>query len=126
MGNEQLSFSPGEPQKKALSLLGLARKAGKLEMGADPAAEALQKGKAFLILLAGDLSRRSARKAADAASQKNIPVLQAPWGMDEAADALGKRAGILAVCDRGFAEKLTALLSRQASSTEEESYTYAD
>ena len=39
-----------------LSLLGLARRAGKLSLGNDAAVESLRKGQARLVLLASDLS----------------------------------------------------------------------
>ncbi len=48
------SPSPPAPEK-ALPLLGIARRAGRLALGMDPAVEAMQKQKAFLLLLSPDL-----------------------------------------------------------------------
>ena len=62
-------------KERLLSFLGIARKAQRLSMGADAAKESLQKGKARLVLLAGDLSPRSernARAAAEEAFQKRL------------------------------------------------------
>lgn len=92
-----------------LRFMGLARRAGKLSLGSDPAAEALNKGSAQLILLAGDLSPRTAGGIESAAKEKGVAVVKTGVTMDEISMAIGKRAGVVAVNDRGFAEKLTAL-----------------
>ena len=83
-------------------------------MGADPALEALHKGKARLVLVAADLSPRSERNARAAAEEYRTPVLSAGVSMDEIACAVGKRTGILAVNDAGFADKLRAMLAMAA------------
>ena len=44
---------------RLLSLLGIARRAGKLTMGFDPVAEDVAKHKAKLVLTASDLSERT-------------------------------------------------------------------
>ena len=101
-------------KERLLSFLGIARKAQRLSMGADAAKEAMQKGKARLVLLAGDLSPRSERNARAAAEEYRTPVLSAGVSMDEIACAVGKRTGILAVNDAGFADKLRAMLENAA------------
>ena len=87
-------------KERLLSFLGIARKAQRLSMGADAAKESLQKGKARLVLLAGEEYR--------------TPALSAGVSMDEIACAVGKRTGILAVNDAGFADKLRAMLENAA------------
>ena len=47
---------------RLLSLLGLARKAGKVVFGRDCAAEAVRKKQAKLLLLASDLSPKSKKE----------------------------------------------------------------
>lgn len=108
-------------KERLLSFLGIARKAQRLSMGADPALEALQKGKARLVLLAADLSPRSRRQALEAAKAHGVPALSAGVTMDEIAFSVGKRTGILAVNDEGFAGKLAAMLeaAAPAGTTEE-------
>lgn len=94
---------------KLLSLLGLARRAGRVALGSDAAAEALKKGEARLLLLAGDLSPRSAGHAEDAARQAGVRCVRMAETMDEVGMALGRRTGVVAVKDAGFAKKLAAL-----------------
>ena len=46
---------------KLLSLLGIARRAGRLSLGYDSAEEAMKNGKSRLLILAWDLSERTLR-----------------------------------------------------------------
>ena len=94
---------------KLLSLLGIARRAGKLALGNDPVLEAIHKQEAKLILAAGDLSQRTKKGIETAAQTGNIPLLQTTISMDELGFAIGKRVGILSVNDAGFANKMTQL-----------------
>ena len=104
------SPSPPAPEK-ALPLLGIARRAGRLALGMDPAVEAMQKQKAFLLLLSPDLSSRSRKRVQEQAERYGAELMEIPFGMDEIGTALGKRSGIIAVCDGGFAGKLKELLA---------------
>ena len=54
-------------RERFLSFLGIARKAGKLSMGADEACKAMETGRVRLLLLAQDLSPRSERRMRAAA-----------------------------------------------------------
>ncbi|WP_457944193.1 L7Ae/L30e/S12e/Gadd45 family ribosomal protein [Caproiciproducens sp. LBM24188] len=92
-----------------LHFLGLARRAGKLSLGSDPAQESLRKGRARLVLLASDLSPRTAGGVELAAKEKGVAVVKIGATMDEISTALGKRTGVVAVNDPGFAKKLIAL-----------------
>ena len=46
----------------ALHLLGIARKAGRLEIGEEPVAAAVRAGHARLVLVAGDAAENSVRR----------------------------------------------------------------
>lgn len=86
---------------KTLSLMGLARKAGKLSIGHDTVFAAVRNGTAKAVLLTSDASPRHARELEAAEFDGNITVLDAD--MDEAGRALGKRSCIFSVDDSGFA-----------------------
>ena len=98
-----------ENNKRLLSLLGLARRATRLSLGRDPAEEALRKGQARLVLLAEDLSQHTAGGVRFAAEEAGVDVLTAACTMDEISMALGKRTGVVAVNDAGFAKTLHEL-----------------
>ena len=104
-------------EDKLLSLLGLARRAGKLALGADAAEEALCGGKAALAVLAADISPRTEEAARRAAARYGVPVCKLRWTMDRLGAAVGKRAGVIAVKDAGFAGAIAALW--QTAATEE-------
>ena len=92
-----------------LSLLGLARKAGKLSLGSDAAADSLKKGSAVRIFLTADLSPRTVGSVEAAAEEMGIEVEKTRYSMLEIGMAVGKKTGIVVVNDAGFAEKLSAL-----------------
>ena len=61
--------------RRLLSFLGLARRAGKLCLGRDAAEESIRAAKAEALLLASDISERSARQIRRDAAEHGVPVL---------------------------------------------------
>ncbi|MCY1714971.1 L7Ae/L30e/S12e/Gadd45 family ribosomal protein [Caproiciproducens galactitolivorans] len=105
--------------EKILHLLGIARRAGRLTLGNDAVIESLRRGNAKLVLLAKDLSPRTAGGVRLAAEEEGIALQALSSTMDEISMALGKRTGVVAVNDAGFASRLIALCTAQAAGTEE-------
>ncbi|QEY35137.1 50S ribosomal protein L7ae [Caproiciproducens galactitolivorans] len=105
--------------EKILQLLGIARRAGRLSLGNDAVIESLRKRSAKLVLLAKDLSRRTSGGVRFAADKEGIAVQVLPSTMDEISMALGKRTGVVAVNDAGFASKLLTLCTAETAGTEE-------
>ncbi|WP_085832759.1 L7Ae/L30e/S12e/Gadd45 family ribosomal protein [Clostridium merdae] len=103
---------------RVLSLLGIARRAGRLSLGHDAVDEALKKREAKLIVLAQDVSARTATHAQKAAQQAEVPCLILADGMDEIGMAIGKKIGVIAVNDQGFAKRLTELANEAADKRE--------
>lgn len=81
--------------------MGIARRAGKLLIGHDAAADAVKKGRAQLVILTSDASPRHRRTAEHA--ERPVETATLPCTMDEAAKALGKRSCVFALTDAGFA-----------------------
>lgn len=97
---------------KALNLLGLAKKAGCLEIGEESVAVAVERGKARLILSSADASEGSKRKAAYLAEECNLIHIILPFTKADVSEAVGRGApGILAVTDIGFAAGFAEKLS---------------
>src|SRR5699024_5920612 len=67
----------------ALRLLGLARKAGRLEIGEEPVAAAARAGKARLILAAADAADNTLRRAYHFTQEGNAPLMEVPWTKGE-------------------------------------------
>lgn len=96
--------------KKTLGLLSLCRRAGKLCTGMEAVLEKAGRGEAALILLAEDLSPRSAERLRSRLPE-DIPVRSLPCTMQTLSAVTGKAAGIMAVCDENFACGIRAMLS---------------
>lgn len=93
-----------------LSLLGICRRSGKLVIGADPSADSVKKNKARLVIFADDFSQNSKKHVLQTANEHSVPALTLNRTKDEVSAAVGRLCGVMAVEDRGFAEKLKALI----------------
>lgn len=94
---------------KFLSFLGIVRKSGKINLGFDSCKEACKMKKAKLLILACDLSEKTASKAVRYAEESNVPIIIIPFSMDEIQNAIRKHTGIITVTDENLAAKLNEL-----------------
>ncbi len=96
---------------RLLSFLGICRRAGKLLIGNDPVREAIETDKALLVIMAQDISKSTEKKIHSSVSLKgNVPLYTINRQKDELSFSLGKACAVLAVTDKGFADKLTELI----------------
>lgn len=105
---------------KVLSYLGLARKAGNLAIGFAASKEACLKGTAKFVAVASDISEKS-HKEIKYFSGGKIPVERIDNTILEVSKAIGIKAGIVAICDEGFAKQLVKCFDSY-----KEEFTYAD
>ena len=96
-----------------LHLLGLAKKAGRLEIGEEPVGSACRARQARLVLLAADAASNTYRRAAHFGEAGNVLWLELPFTKEELGFQLGRSScAMLALTDAGFAaavsEKLRA------------------
>ena len=99
-------------KNKVLSMLGLARRAGKLSMGHDTALSAVLDYKAQMIIFAGDTSERL-RKEFEVLMQKkkiSIPVFVLDITISEIHYSCGYKAGVITVNDENFSKKIISLI----------------
>lgn len=95
-----------------LSLLGLAKKAGRLEAGEEPVGGAARARAARLILLASDAAENTARRARHFADAGACPCVRIPADKDALGRAVGRAScAMLAVTDIGLAEAVAGKLS---------------
>ena len=93
---------------KLVSVLGFARRAGKLITGRDAVIASVKKGSARMVLLTGDASPRHVQELQGIHYKgeiKNIPLT-----MDEADFYLGKRSCIFALEDDNFIKAIQKLI----------------
>lgn len=98
-------------------MLGLAKRAGKLAVGYDAAVTAVKTKKAFLTVCANDLSPKTIKEWHYATNQQALLIL--PLEKEALGAALGirKPAGLIAICDEGFANAIQKLCSIEKEDT---------
>lgn len=102
--------------KKALSYLGLAKKAGMLEIGEEYTCATIRAGKAKLVFLALDASDNARRRAEGALHGRNAPLIVAPFSKAEISFQTGRPGcSMAAFTDIGFA----AAFARSLADSEE-------
>lgn len=90
----------------------MCRRAGKLELGLDMAKIACKNGSAYCCLAATDLSKKTLKELKFVCYKNDVTLLSLGIPMDEVWSALGKRAGIMAVTDKGFSGSLEKNLEK--------------
>lgn len=87
-----------------LHLLGLAKRAGKLEIGEEPVGAVARSKHAKLILLASDVPSNTYRRAATFGQVGNVLQVTLPYTKDEIGSVLGRSSvAMVALTDAGFA-----------------------
>ena len=81
---------------KALNYMALARKAGRIELGEEPAGAAARAQKARLVVVASDASDHTWRRAKSFVAGTDQQCIQAPFTKDEMGIAVGRSALALA------------------------------
>mgnify|MGYP001102984457 CR=1 FL=1 len=95
-----------------LHLLGIARKAGRLEVGEEPVGASARSRQAKLILIAADAAENSARRASHFAQGGRVVCLTCPYSKAELGAAVGRSAcAMLALTDVGLASALVEKLA---------------
>ena len=107
------------PHDPILHLLGLAKKAGRLEIGEEPVGAAARAHQARVLLLAADAAPNTVRRAAHFGEAGGALWLQMPFTKAELGEQLGRSScAMLAVTDFGFA----AALAEKLAARDEERY----
>lgn len=94
-----------------LNMLGLCKKARLLSAGHDGAFNSISKNKAKLCLLSSDASPRLKKEFESTVTfeDRNIPLIYLDYSMDQIQMAIGSKAAVITINDKGFARKLTEL-----------------
>lgn len=97
---------------KAASLLGLARRAGKLEAGFERCCTAIKSGKARLMIVCCDISDKTQKEILFLCNKHGVQVIKVAFTLSQLSAAIGFKAGLCAVCDQGFADRLKELTGK--------------
>ena len=100
----------------ALHLIGIARRAGRLEAGEEPVGALARARKAKLLVLAADAADNTLRRCSHFAQAGRAPLLQCPFTKAELGLAAGKGScAMLAFTDAGLAAAFAAKLAARDS-----------
>lgn len=100
------------PHDPILHLLGLARKAGKLELGEEPVGALCRARHARLVLLAGNAAPNTYRRAAHFGESGNVMWLALPHSKEELGFHFGRGSvAMMALSDAGLAASLVDKLA---------------
>ncbi len=90
-----------------LTFIGLMRRAGALQLGADAVFDACRQGRARLVVTASDAAGNTARAAWAAAEEAGTPHIALAHTKADLGRALGRGdCAVLAITDTGFARAL--------------------
>jgi len=96
--------------KKIFGLLSMCRKSGRMALGFDMTKEAAEKGKAKLLLTACDLSQKTGKEVRFFAGKNGVKHIGTELTIDDFFHGIGKKVGVIAICDDGFARSAEKLL----------------
>ncbi len=97
-----------------LRLIGLCKKAGRLEVGEEPAGAACRARQARVLLLAGDAAPNTFRRAAHFGEAGQVLWLELPFTKSELGGCVGRTScAMAAVTDVGFAASIVKKLQAQ-------------
>jgi ribosomal protein L7Ae-like RNA K-turn-binding protein len=112
--------APQRGEQAALSLIGLALRAGRLEVGTHAVKEAARRGELHAVVLARDATENARNRVLPLLRATGVPVVTC-----ESAAGLGRAAGrsrlvVVGVRDAGFAGRIVGALppAPRAKSTE--------
>ncbi len=106
---------------KALSLLGLMRKANAIRIGEEDTGTAVREYAAKLVLLAADASENAQKRAKGYMYSSKAPLIVIPFTKQEISESVGKPGcSMAAVCDIGFAEAFMNILAELSPSQYEQ------
>ena len=98
---------------KALNYLSLARKGGIAELGEEPVGAVARTGKAYVILVAGDASDHTWRRAKSFAAGTDQQCVRLPVTKDEMGFVVGRQSlAIAAITDAQLALALVTSLAQ--------------
>ena len=97
-------------KNKILTLMGFASKAGKLSYGFDATVFSVKSKKAKLIAVSEEISEKSKKEIQFYSQKNNIKIILLE-GIDiqTVSEAVGRKCGIVAVNDKGFADAILKL-----------------
>ncbi|MEG1426277.1 MAG: ribosomal L7Ae/L30e/S12e/Gadd45 family protein [Oscillospiraceae bacterium] len=103
---------------KLLSMVGLAKRAGKLQTGYDASVGTIKERTGYGILVASDISAKTEKNIRYEAERGGVTVVKIQETIDEISRAIGKKAGIVSFLDAGFFKAILNMTGGEQESAE--------
>jgi len=101
-----------EDNKKALSMISMSKRAGKLIMGFKAVKENIENGKACLVVVTRDTSPKTIKEVVFAAHKESpVSVRMVNASQEEIGKAVGRKAGVLCILDPELSKAVERLTS---------------
>lgn len=100
-----------------LSRLGLCRRAGMLSLGTEATKTSLLKRTAQLVVISEEISKKTVKEI-KFANKNDVPVIIIPYSIFDITKAIGQKAGIVSVNDKGFANAIVNQLNLKPNEEE--------
>lgn len=101
-----------KPKKNIGGLLSMCRRAGKLSAGMDMVKGSCNNAEALGVYVADDISEKTLKEVKYVCYKNGIALYALEMSMQQVADSIGKRVGVLAICDKGFNKKASSSLQQ--------------
>ena len=96
-------------RQKAMNLMGLAMRAGKLVTGEELTIADIRRNKAKIVFVANDASENTKKKIKDKSSYYEVPCFEL-FSEAEITQMIGKPRKVFGILDNGFAKKTKELI----------------
>ena len=112
---KKLAMAEISSVKRALGMLGLAMKAGKVVIGTEQVVAFLQKKRLKLVLLSSSSSEGTKKKICSKCEFYNVTLKELPIPTDELGSLLGKTytPAVVGITDENFSNTIVKLLNEE-------------
>lgn len=106
-----------QKKQKTTNLLTICIKSGKVIKGFDSVCEALKGKTVSCVMTASDISPKSLKETVFMCNKFETALINTDLTKEEMAQFTGKHTAVLAVCDKGFADKFIEIAASDGSNT---------
>jgi len=102
-----------ETKTKVLAYIGLAKKANKVDHGADKVRDMIRRSRVKLAVIASDASENTKKKIVDSCNYYRTDSIKIEIESTELGKAIGAKgsAAVIAICDPGFKDAILKLIN---------------
>ena len=95
---------------KVLGLIGIATKAGKTAFGTEQVCDTIDKGKAYLVIIANDASEKTTKKFEDLCSKKEVKFVKYKE-IELLSKTIGKQnKAVICIKDKNLSEEIYKII----------------